>query len=292
MEYLPLILISGVQVGCVYAMMGLSYFVIINATGILNFAQGEYMMLSAVLGAALVAAALPYPLAVVLSIAGATSVSLLAERLVIRPLQGRNADINTMVVALLGILVVVRYSTGLVFGRAEVRLDGPFPAAPIVLGDSLFVLPQTLVIFAVTAGTFAALWAFLHRTNFGRSFRIAAIDPLGAQIVGVDLGRVRFAAFAIGGLIAATLAWLYAPIYAAGYLIGEAPGVKGFIALIIGGLVSPLGALVGGLLLGLFEVATAYYVGSLYSEGIAFLMLMLFLFVRPKGLIAPRWRDA
>ena len=117
MEYLPLILISGAQVGCVYAMMGLSYFVIINATGILNFAQGEWMMLSAVLGAALVTATLPYPLAVVLSIAGATSVSLLAERLVIRPLQARNADINIMVVALLGILVVVRYSTGLVFGR-------------------------------------------------------------------------------------------------------------------------------------------------------------------------------
>ena len=292
MEYLPLILISGAQVGCVYAMMGLSYFVIINATGILNFAQGEWMMLSAVLGAALVTATLPYPLAVVLSIAGATSVSLLAERLVIRPLQGRNADINIMVVALLGILVVVRYSTGLVFGRAEVRLDGPFPAVPIVLGDSLFILPQTLVIFAVTAATFVALWMYLYRTTFGRSFRIAAIDPLGAQIVGVDLGRVRFAAFAIGGLIAAILAWLYAPIYAAGYLIGEAPGVKGFIALIIGGLVSPLGALVGGLLLGLFEVATAYYVGSLYSEGIAFLMLMLFLFVRPKGLIASRWRDA
>ena len=292
MEYLPLILISGAQVGCVYAMMGLSYFVIINATGILNFAQGEWMMLSAVLGAALVTATLPYPLAVVLSIAGATGVSLLAERLVIRPLQGRNADINIMVVALLGILVVVRYSTGLVFGRAEVRLDGPFPAVPIVLGDSLFILPQTLVIFAVTAATFVALWMYLYRTTFGRSFRIAAIDPLGAQIVGVDLGRVRFAAFAIGGLIAAILAWLYAPIYAAGYLIGEAPGVKGFIALIIGGLVSPLGALVGGLMLGLFEVATAYYVGSLYSEGIAFLMLMLFLFVRPKGLIASRWRDA
>ena len=292
MEYLPLILISGAQVGCVYAMMGLSYFVIINATGILNFAQGEWMMLSAVLGAALITASLSYPLAVVLSIAGATGVSLLAERLVIRPLQGRNADINIMVVALLGILVVVRYSTGLAFGRAEVRLDGPFPAVPIVLGDSLFILPQTLVIFAVTAGTFAALWMFLYWTAFGRSFRIAAIDPLGAQIVGVDLGRVRIAAFAIGGLIAAILAWLYAPIYAAGYLIGEAPGVKGFIALIIGGLVSPLGALVGGLMLGLFEVATAYYVGSLYSEGIAFLMLMLFLFVRPKGLIASRWRDA
>lgn len=292
MEFLPLILISGLQVGCIYAMMALSYFAIINATGILNFAQGEWMMLSAVLGAALISAALPYPLAVLVSIAAATGVSLIAERLVIRPLQNRNADINILVVALLGILVVVRYSTGLIFGREEVRLDGPLPAIPIILGENLFVLPQTLFVFGATATVFCALWLFLHRTTFGRSFRIAAIDPLGAQIVGVDLGRVRFAAFAIGGLIAAILAWLYGPLFAAGYLIGEAPGVKGFIALIIGGLVSPLGALTGGLLLGVFEVATAYYIGSLYSEGIAFVMLMLFLFVRPQGLIAARWRDA
>ena len=292
MEFLPLILLSGLQVGCVYAMMALSYFVIINATGILNFAQGEWMMLSAVLGAALITAHLPYPLAVLGAIGGATAVSLVFERLIIRPLQNRNADINTLVVALLGILVVTRYTTGLVFGREEVRLDGPFPQVPIVLSDSLFVLPQTLFVYGATGATFAALWFFLHRTTFGRSFRIAAIDPLGAQIVGVDLGRVRVAAFAIGGLIAAILAWLYGPLYAAGYLMGEAPGVKGFIALIIGGLVSPLGALTGGLLLGVFEVATAYYIGSLYSEGIAFVMLMLFLFVRPQGLIASRWRDA
>lgn len=290
MEFLPLILLSGLQVGCVYAMMALSYFVIINATGILNFAQGEWMMLSAVFGAAMIGAHLPYPLAVICAIGGATLISLLAERLVIRPLQGRNADINTLVVALLGILVVVRYSTGLIFGREEVRLDGPLPPEPMILGDSLFILPQTLFVFGATATVFVGLWLFLHRTTFGRSFRIAAIDPLGAQIVGVDLGRVRFAAFAIGGLIAAILAWLYGPLYAAGYLMGEAPGVKGFIALIIGGLVSPLGALTGGLLLGLFEVATAYYIGSLYSEGIAFVMLMLFLFARPQGLIASRWR--
>ncbi len=290
MEYLPLILLSGLQVGCVYAMMALSYFVIINATGILNFAQGEWMMLSAVFGAAMISAHLPYPLAVICAIGGAIAISLLAERLVIRPLQGRNADINTLVVALLGILVVVRYSTGLIFGREEVRLEGPLPAEPMILSDSLFILPQTLFVFGATATVFVGLWLFLHRTTFGRSFRIAAIDPLGAQIVGVDLGRVRFAAFAIGGLIAAILGWMYGPLHAAGYLMGEAPGVKGFIALIIGGLVSPLGALTGGLLLGLFEVATAYYIGSLYSEGIAFVMLMLFLFARPQGLIASRWK--
>ncbi|RPI36845.1 MAG: branched-chain amino acid ABC transporter permease, partial [Hyphomicrobiaceae bacterium] len=140
MEFLPLIVLSGLQVGCIYAMMALSYFVIINATGILNFAQGEWMMLSAILGATLISAHLPYPLAVLAAITAATTVSLLAERLVIQPLQGRNADINTLVVALLGILVVTRYGTGLIFGREEVRLEGPLPQAPIVLGESLFVL--------------------------------------------------------------------------------------------------------------------------------------------------------
>lgn len=289
MEFLPLILLSGLQVGCIYAMMALSYYVIINATGILNFAQGEWMMLSAIFGVLLFAAKMPYIVVVLLAVGGATGVSLLAERLVIRPLQARHADVHILVVALLAILVVVRYGTGVLFGREEVRLPGPLAEAPIVLGDNLFVLPQTLFVLATTAATFLALWLFLHRTTFGRSFRIAAIDPLGAQIVGVDLGRVRFAAFAIGGFIAALLAWLFGPLHAAGYLMGEAPGVKGFIALIIGGLASPLGALAGGLALGLFEVAAAYYIGSLYSEAIAFAMLMLFLFVRPKGIIAPRW---
>jgi branched-chain amino acid transport system permease protein len=290
MEFLPLVILSGLQVGCIYAMMALSYFVIMNATGIANFAQGEWMMLAAVIGAALLAAHAPYAVAVLASVAAATAVSLLAERLVIRPLEGRGADVNILVVALLGVLVVVRHSTGLIFGREEMPLPGPLPDAPIVLSDTLFILPQTLVVFAVTALTFLGLWLFLHRTSFGQSFRIAAIDPLGAQIVGVDLGKVRFVAFAIGGLIAAILGWLYGPLYAAGNLMGEAPGVKGFIALIVGSLVSPLGALTGGLLLGLFEVGAAYYIGSLYSEGIAFAMLMLFLFVRPQGIVAPRWR--
>src|SRR5262245_48842251 len=122
MEFLPLIILSGLQVGCIYAMMALSYFVIINATGILNFAQGEWMMLSAIFGVRLIAAKVPYVLAVIGAIIGATVLSLLAERLVIRPLQARNADIHVLVVALLGILVVARYGTGMLFGREEVRL--------------------------------------------------------------------------------------------------------------------------------------------------------------------------
>ena len=99
-------------------------------------------------------------------------------------------------------------------------------------------------------------------------------------------GKVRFAAFGLGGLIAATTAWLYAPLYAVGYMTGAIPGIKGFIALFIGGLASPLGPLVGGILLGLLEVSASRYLPSIYPEGIAFALLMLVLFVRPDGLIA------
>lgn len=288
MEFLPQILISGAQVGCIYAMMALSYFIILSATGILNFAQGEWMMLSAVFGVIFLTLGLPYPLAVVVAIAGAVLIAQLFEVVIIRPLQRRKAEITILVVALLGILVVTRYTVGLTFGREEVPLPGAFEPTPIILGESTFIQPQTIVIYAVTAATFLGLRFFLHHTWFGRSFRIAAIDPIGAQVVGVNLGRIRFASFAIGAGIAAILGWLYAPLYAAGYLIGHAPGVKGFIALLVGGVGSPWGSLAGGMLLGIFEVAAAYYIGSLWSEGIGFAVLMVFLVFWPNGVLGGR----
>jgi branched-chain amino acid transport system permease protein len=285
MEFLPQIMISGAQVGCIYAMMAVSYFIILSATGILNFAQGEWMMLSAVLGVVVLALGLPYPIAVLVAVAATVTVSQFFEWSVIRPLQRRNADTTILVVALLGILVVVRYTVGLTFGREDVPIPGAFEAVPIILGSSAFIQPQTLVIYAATALTFVALWMFLQHTWFGRSFRIAAIDPIGAQVVGVNLARIRFGSFAIGAAIAAILGWLYAPLYAAGYGIGAAPGVKGFIALLVGGVGSLWGSLAGGMLLGVFEVATAYYVGSLWSEGIGFALLMVFLIFWPSGLL-------
>jgi branched-chain amino acid transport system permease protein len=155
----------------------------------------------------------------------------------------------------------------------------------IVLGEDVIVFYQTLVIFAVAAIVFAGVHVFLRHTWLGRSLRVTAIDPLAASLVGVDLGRVRMAAFGLGGLIAALVAWLYAPLYAVGYLTGVLPGIKGFIALFVGGTASPLGPLVGGLLLGLLEVAASRYLPSIYAEGIAFVLLFVILVVRPNGLI-------
>ncbi len=289
MESVVYVALFGLQVGCIYALLGLSYYVILSATGILNFAQGEWMMLSAVFGVSLINFALPYPLALVLSILFATALAVLSERLIIRPLQQRQANLDILILALFGIMIVLRYSTGLWFGREDQPLPGPAGSAPLVLGPGMFVLPQTLVIYASTAVAFAGYFHFVKRTWTGRSLRVAAIDPVGAQLSGVSLGQVRLVAFALGGGIAAAVGWLYAPLYAAGYFIGLVPGIKGFIVLILGGIGSPWGALIGGLALGVLELVTARYISSSYADGIAFVVLIAVLLVRPTGLVATKW---
>jgi branched-chain amino acid transport system permease protein len=279
------VLLSGTQAGIIYGLLALSYYVILSASNILNFAQGEWMMLSAVSGVVLIASGLPYTLAVVLSILLATGVAMLAERLIVRPLEHRSASLTVIILALFGVMIVVRYSTALFFGRQEQPLEGPLGQNIVAIGDSVFLPVQSVVVYLVGAATFFGVYLFLQRTWLGRGLRVAAIDSLGAQVIGIDLNRVRFVAFGLGGLIAAIVGWLYGPLYAAGYLIGATPGIKGFIALFIGGLASPWGSLVGGLFLGITEVAASRFLPSIYAEGLAFFILILVLLVRPSGLV-------
>jgi branched-chain amino acid transport system permease protein len=282
------VLLSGFQVGSIYSLMALSFYVIINATGILNFAQGEWMMISGVLGLTLLDLGVPYAVAVLGSISGATALALLSERLIIAPLQRRNASNAIMLLALFGIMLVARYGTGILHGRLEDPLLGPAGTHVFMLAQDVFLFSQSLVIYGTTAAIFVAVAIFMRYTWIGRSLRVAAIDPLAASLIGVDLGKVRLAAFGIGGLIAAMTAWLYAPLYAVGYMTGAIPGIKGFIALFIGGLASPFGSLVGGLVLGVIEVSASRYLPSIYSEGVAFALLMIVLVLRPNGLVQGR----
>lgn len=279
------VLIGGLQVGGIYALIALSYYVILGATGILNFAQGAWMMLAAVFGVVLLDLGLPYPLAVVLSTAIASALAISTERLIIRPLQTMHASHGMLLLVLFAVLIVVQHLTLHAFGPAEHQLPGPLPERAIILGNGIFILPQTLVVYVTVSAVFLAVWWFMHRTWPGRSLRVSAIDPIGAQLIGIDLGRVRLVAFGLGGLIAALTGWLYGPLFAASYSIGDSPGIKGFIALIVGGIGSPLGALVGGLTLGVLEIGAARYASSLWSEAVSFLVLIAVLLLRPNGLV-------
>lgn len=285
-----LVLVAGLRVGCVYATIALGYYVIIRGTGILNFAQGEWLMLGAVLGVTFLAAGLPLYLALVVSVAAAAAAAVLSERLLIGPLQARKAPEEILVVALLGIMIVVRFGTGSWFGRLDQPLPSPAGSGLLVLGDAFVLTSHTVFVMATTALAYLAFFAFTRFTWLGFCLQVTASDALGAQLCGMDPARVRLAAFAIGGVLAAMAGWFVAPVFAAGYMMGVLPGVKGFIALIIGGLTTPLGGLVGGLLLGCIEGFSAYYLSSLYSEAIGFGFLLLVLALRPSGLLGIRSR--
>jgi len=279
------VLLSGTQAGMIYGLLALSYYVILSASNILNFAQGEWMMLAAVSGAALIAIGVPYPLTIVLSVVLATAIAILAERVIVRPLEQRGASLTVIILALFGVMIVVRYSTPLFFGRQEEPLEGPLGQDILALSDSVFLPIQSVIVYAVGAATFFGVFWFLQRTWLGRGLRVAAIDSLGAQVIGIDLNRVRFVAFGLGGLISAIVGWLYGPLYAAGYMIGSTLGIKGFIALFIGGMTSPWGALVGGLFLGITEIAASRFLPSVYAEGLAFFILIMVLLFKPTGLL-------
>ena len=285
-DEIVILVVAGARTGCIYGMMALSYYVIIRATHILNFAQGEWMMLAAVFGVTLIGFGLPVMAAVLFSVVAACAVSVASERLVIGPLQARGAPHDVLLVALIGIMIVVRYGTGVWFGRLESPLSSPVGSTPLVVNDFLVLSPQTILVVLATLVVFVLFELMMRYTSMGLSLRVTAIDPVGARLCGINPVRVRLAAFALGGLIAAVTGWLYAPLFAAGYLIGVLPGIKGFIALILGGLGSAWGGLVGGLILGLIEVGSAFYLSSVYAEAIGFGVLLLVLYVRPSGILS------
>ncbi len=285
MESAIAVVLAGIQVGAIYALVGLSYVVLVNATGILNFGQGEWLMVAAMIGLGLITYGAPYWVSVAGSLLGAVAIFLICERLVIRPLQNRNASLMIVITSLLGIMIIVRYGTGLIAGPLALPLRAPFGMDAIWLTENVYILTHSIFVYAVLLGTFFGVAALYRYTWLGRSLTLAAIDPIGAQLVGINPARVRFVAFALAGLISATVGWIYAPLYAASFTIGEVPGLKGFIAAVIGGLASPWGALAGGIVLGVVETGASRYLPGSFGEASALVVLMLILFLKPSGLV-------
>src|SRR5258707_14233785 len=158
------VIVSGLQIGSIYALMALSFYIVLSATGILNFAQGEWMMIAGVLGLTLLSMGIPYPLALIGSLIGAVTLALLSERFIVRPLQARNASDAIILLSLFGLMLVARYGTGILHGRLELPLPGPAGDHVFMLGNDIFIFSQTLLIYGTTALIFAGMIAFLRGT--------------------------------------------------------------------------------------------------------------------------------
>ena len=279
-------LVSGITVGSVYALVALGFNMIYNATGIINFARGEFVMLGGMTMVSLMGALkLPMWISFPLSIACATAVGALLERGAIHPL--KNAPPITIIIVTIGASILIRGVAILIWGEDAHRLPGLTGDRPIkILGAS--ILPQSFWVIGIGVLLMGALHLFYRRTTFGKAMLACSADPEAAMLVGINPRRMVFWSFVISSALGAIAGIIITPLIFTHYNIGVMIGLKGFCAAVLGGLGSFLGAIVGGLTLGVIEklaVGLAPMGYSGYENAIAFIALLIILFLRPSGLL-------
>ncbi len=281
--------ISGATLGSTYGLAGLGFTVIFNTTEIINFAQGEFVMLG---GMAAVFAVrwggLPTSLAVPLAIGLTTLVGGVTNRLTIRPVRGRS--VTVLIIITIGVSIVLRGAAMLLFGKDTYSLPGFSGEEPIAfLGASL--LPQNLWVGGMTLGTLVAMKLYFDRTISGKAMLACACDRKAASLMGINVDAMVTLSFALSALVGALGGAILAPITLTSYDVGILLGLKGFAACILGGLGNPFGAVAGGVILGVMESLSAGLISSGYKDAVAFVILLALLFVRPSGLFGRRATD-
>ena len=279
-QFLQLIF-TGLTIGATYALAALGFSIIYNASGVINFAQGEFIMLGGMIAAFLMAAGAPLPLAVVGAVAAVVAIGFIVAKIAIEPARG--ADVTTLIIITIGVSMILRGAVEATMGKGGRALP-PFSGdKPIALAGAT-MLPQSLWVAATTLVVVAALALFVGRTRLGKGILATAHNRLAAQLVGVDTRRVLTMSFCLSAALGAIGGVLIAPIANTSYDVGVMLGLKGFVAATIGGLGSGVGAVAGGLALGLLESLTAGYLSSAYKDAAAFVIVLVILLLRPSGM--------
>ena len=272
---------SGLTVGAVYALVALGFTLIYNASDVVNFAQGEFVMLGGMITVFLTLAGVPLPLAALMAVVAAVAVGVALHRFAIEPARG--ATTVVLIIITIGASIFLRGAAQIVFDKRFHSLPPIFGNDPIRIGGAS-ILPQSLVVLAGAAAIVLLLWVFIDRTLFGKALIATASNRLAARLVGIDTRRMVGFSFAVSAAIGAIAGILITPITLTSYDVGTLLALKGFAAAMLGGMGSAVGAVVGGLLLGLLEAFAAGYVSSNYKDAIAFLVILAVLFAMPRGL--------
>ncbi len=281
-------LLSGVTVGAVYALVALGFTIIYNASDVVNFAQGEFVMLGGMITVAAYAAGAPLPLAALVAIVVTAALGVAMNKLTIEPARG--APVVSLVIITIGASIFIRGAAQLIFGKQIHTYPAFSGDDPIrILGAT--ILPQSLWVIAGSVAVFIGLWLFFTRTLLGRAVLATSNNRLAAQLVGINTTFVMTLSFALSAGIGALAGVLVTPITMTSYDVGLAFALKGFAAAMLGGMGNPKGALVGGFLLGLLEGLTAGYISSQYKDAAAFIVILAVLFFLPQGLFGRKSTD-
>ncbi len=274
-------ILNGLTIGCVYALVALGLTLVYGILQIPNFSHGALFTIGAYAAFALIERFhANFWLALVGAAAVAAIVAMLTERLVFEPL--RKAPPLHDMIAAIGLLLFFEAGLQAAFGADFQRIAPPVSA--IYHLDGLTLPAQRLLVIAAAFLLMILLHLFLTRTTAGATIVATAQNRQGAALVGIDPTRVSIMTFAISGALAAVAAVLYAPISLVAPTMGELVITKAFVIIVLGGMGSVPGAIVGGLVIGFAEAFGAFYVSTDYKDIIAFALLTLILSVRPQGL--------
>lgn len=285
MEKLGYLLLAGITNGSVYGLIGLSLSIIYGSSRVINFAQGDFVMLGAMCAILFaVTASLPWALTLPLALAAVLLVALGLDYGVYRPMVRRNAPPLTIMMGTLGAAIIIIGAALLIWGPDQQFVPAIFSLEPLKLGP-LITNSQQMAIIAMFVFFLGLTWFILYRTRFGLSVRATGVNPRVALLMGIRSERIVQFSFLFSALVSGMSGILVGPILGGQIGMGLLLTVKGFMAAILGGLGSPFAAAAGGLAIGLMESLMAGYGTSLYAEPAIFLLILLVLLVRPYGLL-------
>lgn len=281
--------VAGLTVGAVYALVALGFAITFRSTGIVNFAQGEFVMLGG-----MIAAGLPeqgeVPLAV--AIPAAFAITMLVGWIMgfgLTRMEG--ASELRLVLFTLAAAIAIQALALIVFGTDPSRFPSPLLDVVLRIGG-ITVTVHSIFIVVLTAATMLGLGSFLRRTRWGRAMVATSFDRDAAASVGVNVRRVITLAFVLAAGLGALGGVVITPMTATSYNVGFLMSLKGFAAAVLGGMGNPAGAVVGGFLIGLVEALGTGFISSGYKNAIALAMLIVVLLLRPQGLFGRVFRAA
>ena len=285
-------LVNGVGIGLVYGLIAIGFCVIYNASGIVNFAQGVFVMLGGMFSYSfLVSMKLPLVLAAAISIVAVAAVGVLVQLMIIRPMWKRQAPMFAIILATLAVQLLIEQIVILTMGDQprtypEFTAGGPLKIGQIAIGYQLF---WVLGCGALMVGL---LTLFFNKTRVGRALRACAQNREAAALLGIPVGAMLMLSFALSAALGAAAGILITPTQYTAYSVGGPFGVNGFIAAIIGGFGSAPAALAGGILLGVVQSAAIVVFGAGYKNVIALTVLLIVLLFFPRGLFGGLARRA
>jgi len=284
-SYIPQVLVSGLGIGCVYGLIGIGFCVIYNASGIVNFAQGAFVMLGGMITHMLFARnGVPLPLAALIAIAAVALLGVAIERVVVRPLWNRKATMFVMILATLAAQIVVERLTLIAVGDQPKTLPVFTDRPPLMIGGVAIGF-QLIWIVGGSLAIVGLLAAFFSLTKTGKAMRACSINREAAALQGIPVSRMLALAFALSAALGAIAGILITPTQYTAFNVGVPFAISGFIAAIVGGFGRPFGAFLGGLLLGLLQALAIVGFGAGLKNVAALSVLLLFLFIRPSGIL-------